>query len=73
MEFSIELMPGTVSISKAPYRLAPAETKELTNQIQELLDKVFISPIFSPWGAPVLFVKMKDGSMRLCIDYIELN
>ncbi|XP_073273308.1 uncharacterized protein [Primulina huaijiensis] len=73
VEFSIELMSGTVPISKAPYRLAPAEMKELKQQIQELLDKGFICPSCSPWGAPVLFVKKKDGSIRLCIDYRELN
>ncbi|XP_075515765.1 uncharacterized protein LOC142550575 [Primulina tabacum] len=60
-------------ISKAPYRMAPAELKELKEQLQELLDKKQIRPSVSPWGAPVLFVKKKDGSMRLCIDYRELN
>ncbi|KAL0549596.1 hypothetical protein IC582_014082 [Cucumis melo] len=73
VEFAIELEPGTVSISRAPYRMAPAELKELKVQFQELLDKGFIRPSVSPWGAPVLFVKKKDGSMRLCIDYRELN
>ncbi|XP_042404031.1 uncharacterized protein LOC121993786 [Zingiber officinale] len=73
VEFSIELMLRTVLISKAPYRLAPTGMKELKDQIQELLDKGFIHPNFSPWGAPVLFMKKKDGSMRLCIDYRELN
>ncbi|KAL4016328.1 hypothetical protein IC575_023976 [Cucumis melo] len=53
--------------------MAPAELKELKVQLQELLDKGFIRPSVSPWGAPVLFVKKKDGSMRLCIDYRELN
>ena len=61
------------SISKAPYRMASAELRELKAQLQELLDKGFIRPSVSPWGAPVLFVKKKDGSMRLCIDYRELN
>uniref|UniRef100_A0A2N9GWU7 RNA-directed DNA polymerase n=1 Tax=Fagus sylvatica TaxID=28930 RepID=A0A2N9GWU7_FAGSY len=66
--------PGcTAPISKAPYRMAPAELKELKGQLEELLDKGFIRPSASPWGAPVLFVKKKDGSMRLCIDYRELN
>uniref|UniRef100_A0A2N9IM06 CCHC-type domain-containing protein n=1 Tax=Fagus sylvatica TaxID=28930 RepID=A0A2N9IM06_FAGSY len=60
-------------ISKAPYRMAPTELKELKEQLQDLLDKGFIRPSASPWGAPVLFVKKKDGSMRLCIDYRELN
>ncbi|KAL0549558.1 hypothetical protein IC582_014043 [Cucumis melo] len=73
VEFSIELEPSTVPISRAPYRMAPAELKELKVQLQELLDKGFIRPSVSPWGAPVLFVKKKDGSMRLCIDYRELN
>ncbi|KAL0544951.1 hypothetical protein IC582_020081 [Cucumis melo] len=73
VEFAIELEPGTVPISRAPYRMAPAELKELKVQLQELLDKGFIRPSMSPWGAPVLFVKKKDGSMRLCIDYRELN
>ncbi|KAA0035443.1 ty3-gypsy retrotransposon protein [Cucumis melo var. makuwa] len=67
------LEPGAASISRAPYRMAPAELKELKVQLQELLDKGFIRPSVSPWGAPVLFVKKKDGSMRLCIDYRELN
>ncbi|KAL0543546.1 hypothetical protein IC582_018644 [Cucumis melo] len=73
VEFAIELEPGTVPISRAPYRMAPAELKELKVQLQELLDKGFIRPSVSPWGALVLFVKKKDGSMRLCIDYRELN
>ncbi|KAA0057668.1 pol protein [Cucumis melo var. makuwa] len=73
VEFAIELEPGTVPISRAPYRMAPAELKELKVQLQELLDKGFIRPSVSPWGAPVLFAKKKDGSMRLCIDYRELN
>ncbi|KAA0036866.1 ty3-gypsy retrotransposon protein [Cucumis melo var. makuwa] len=73
VEFAIELEPGTIPISRAPYRMAPAELKELKVQLQELLDKRFIRLSVSPWGAPVLFVKKKDGSMRLCIDYRELN
>ncbi|KAL0556838.1 hypothetical protein IC582_005355 [Cucumis melo] len=73
VEFAIELEPGTVTISRASYRMAPVELKELKVQLQELLDKGFIRPSVSPWGAPVLFVKKKDGSMRLCIDYRELN
>ncbi|XP_073139103.1 uncharacterized protein [Henckelia pumila] len=72
-EFSIDLIPGTVSISKAPYRLAPTKMNELKEKIQELLDKGFIRPNFSPWGAPVLFVKKNDGSLRLCVDYRGLN
>ncbi|GJX75613.1 putative reverse transcriptase domain-containing protein [Tanacetum coccineum] len=73
VEFGIELILGTQPISKAPYRMAPIELKELKEQLQELLDLGFIRPSVSPWGAPVLFVKKKDGSMRLCIDYRELN
>nr|GFB58994.1 putative reverse transcriptase domain-containing protein [Tanacetum cinerariifolium] len=73
VEFNIELIPGAEPISKAPYRLAPIELKELKDQLQELLERGFIRPSVSPWGAPVLFVKKKDGSMRLCIDYRELN
>ncbi|KAG7594042.1 Zinc finger CCHC-type [Arabidopsis thaliana x Arabidopsis arenosa] len=71
--FTIELEPGTTPISKAPYRMAPAEMAELKKQLEELLDKGFIRPSSSPWGAPVLFVKKKDGSFRLCIDYRGLN
>nr|GFA54018.1 putative reverse transcriptase domain-containing protein [Tanacetum cinerariifolium] len=73
VEFNTELIPGAEPISKAPYRMAPIELKELKNQLQELLERGFIRPSVSPWGAPVLFVKKKDGSMRLCIDYRELN
>ncbi|KAA0050642.1 ty3-gypsy retrotransposon protein [Cucumis melo var. makuwa] len=73
INFAIELEPGTAPISRAPYRMAPAELKELKVQLQELLDKGFIRPSVSPWGSPVVFVKKKDGSMRLCIDYRELN
>nr|GFD02972.1 RNA-directed DNA polymerase [Tanacetum cinerariifolium] len=60
-------------ISKAPYRMAPIELKGLKDQLQELLERGFIRPSVSPWGAPVLFVKKNDGSMRLCINYRELN
>ncbi|KAI3681177.1 hypothetical protein L6452_35962 [Arctium lappa] len=73
VEFSIELISGATPISKAPYRMAPTEMKELKAQIEELLNKGFIRPSVSPWGAPILFIKKKDGSMRLCIDYRELN
>ncbi|CAA7042312.1 unnamed protein product [Microthlaspi erraticum] len=71
--FTIELEPGTAPISKAPYRLATAEMAELKNQLEDLAEKGFIRPSSSPWGAPVLFVKKKDGSFRLCIDYQGLN
>jgi len=73
IEFTIELVPGTALISKVPYRMEPVELTELKAQLQELLDKGLIQPSVSPWGAPVLFVKKKDGSLRLCIDYRELN
>ncbi|KAL6277398.1 hypothetical protein ACE6H2_020999 [Prunus campanulata] len=72
-EFTIELLPGTNPIYQAPYRMAPAELRELKIQLQELVDLGFIRPSVSPWGAPVLFVKKKDGTMRLCIDYRQLN
>nr|GFA06103.1 putative reverse transcriptase domain-containing protein [Tanacetum cinerariifolium] len=73
VEFSIELIPGAEPISNAPYRMAPIELKELKDQLKELLERGFIRPSVSPWGEPVLFVKKKDGSIRLCIDYRELN
>ncbi|KAJ0491703.1 putative nucleotidyltransferase, Ribonuclease H [Helianthus annuus] len=73
VEFQIDLAPGAAPIARAPYRLAPGELQELSNQLQELLDRGFIRPSSSPWGAPVLFVKKKDGSFRMCIDYRELN
>ncbi|GKA69100.1 putative reverse transcriptase domain-containing protein [Tanacetum coccineum] len=73
VEFTIKLIPGAQPISKAPYRMTPVELKELKDQLQELSERGFIRPIISPWGAPVLFVKKKDSSMRLCIDYREFN
>ena len=73
ISFEIELLPGSAPVSKAPYRMAPAELKELQIQLQELLDRGFIRQSYSPWGAPVLFVKKKDGTLRMCIDYRELN
>ena len=73
IDFQIELAPGTEPISKAPYRMAPLEFKELKVQMDELVSKGFVRPSTSPWVAPVLFVKKKDGSLRLCIDYRELN
>ncbi|GJU48864.1 hypothetical protein Tco_1218419 [Tanacetum coccineum] len=73
VEFQINLVPGAAPIARAPYRLAPSEMKELSEQLKELSDKGFIRPSSSPWGAPVLFVKKKDGSFRMCIDYQELN
>ncbi|GJR91776.1 putative reverse transcriptase domain-containing protein [Tanacetum coccineum] len=73
VEFQIDLVPGVAPVARAPYRLAPSKRKELVEQLQELSDKGFIWPSSSPWGAPVLFVKKKDGSFRMCIDYRELN
>ncbi|GKF74813.1 putative reverse transcriptase domain-containing protein, partial [Tanacetum coccineum] len=73
VEFQIDLIPGAAPIARTPYRLAPSEMQELSNQLQELTDRGFIRPSTSPWGAPVLFVKKKDGSFRMCIDYRELN
>ncbi|KAL0540342.1 hypothetical protein IC582_024578 [Cucumis melo] len=73
IEFTIELFPGTTPISQVPYRMAPNELKELKMQLQELVDKGYIRPSVSSWGAPVLFVKKKDGTLRLCIDYRQLN
>nr|GEY25013.1 putative reverse transcriptase domain-containing protein [Tanacetum cinerariifolium] len=73
VEFQIDLVPGVVPVVRAPYRLAPSEMKELAEQLQELSDKGFIRPSSSPWGAPVLFVKKKDESFRMCIDYRKLN
>nr|GEV92570.1 putative reverse transcriptase domain-containing protein [Tanacetum cinerariifolium] len=67
------IFPGTAHVARAPYRLAHSEMKKLAKQLQELSDKGFIRPSSSPWGAPVLFVKKKDGSFRMCIDYRELN
>ena len=69
MEFTIELLPSTQPISKAPYRMTLNELKELKAKLKELIEKGFIRPSSSPWGAPVLFVRKKDGSLRLCIDY----
>nr|GFC26251.1 putative reverse transcriptase domain-containing protein [Tanacetum cinerariifolium] len=73
VEFKIELMPGAAPVARAPYHLAPSELKELSDQLKELSEKGFIRPSSSPWGAPLLFVKKKDGSFRMCIDYRELN
>ncbi|GKA92109.1 putative reverse transcriptase domain-containing protein [Tanacetum coccineum] len=73
IEFRIELIPRVVPVAKSPYRLAPSELEELSGQLKELQDKGFIRPSSSPWGAPILFVKKKDGSFRMCIDYRELN
>jgi hypothetical protein len=73
IEFIIELQPGTAPISKRPYRMPPKELAELKLQLQELLDKGFIRLSASPWGCPALFVKKKEESLRLCVDYRPLN
>ncbi|GKF86122.1 putative reverse transcriptase domain-containing protein, partial [Tanacetum coccineum] len=73
VEFDIGMIPGAKPISKAPYRMTLIKLKELKDQLQELLERGFIRPSVSLWGAPVLFLKKKDGSMRLCIDYRVLN
>ena len=73
VDFGIELHPGTSPISMTPHRMAPVELQELRVQLQELLDKGFIRPSTSPWGASVLFKKKKDKILRLCIDYRQLN
>jgi hypothetical protein len=72
VEFVIELQPGTAPISKRPYRMPPKELAELKTQLQELLDKGYIRPSSSPWGCPALFIKKKDGSLRMCVDYDRL-
>ena len=73
IDFPIDLVSGTAPISLPPYRMAPVELKELKTQLQELVDRGFIRPNISPWGSPVLFVKKKDDTWRLCIDYRQLN
>ena len=73
IDFPIDLVPGTAPISLPPYRMTPIELKELKTQLQELVDRGFIRPSISPWGTPVLFVKKKDDTWRLCIDCRQLN
>ena len=73
VEFVIELKPGTAPISRQPYRMPPNELKELKKQLKTLLDKGFIRLSSSPWGCPALFVKKKDDSLRMCVDYRPLN
>eukprot|EP00253_Pinus_taeda_P020750 PITA_20750 len=73
LDFTIELVPGAAPVSRAPYRMSVPELTELKMQLQELLDKKYIRPSVSPWGAPVLFVRKKDGTFRMCIDYRQLN
>ena len=67
------IVPGITPMSRAPYRMAPAELNELKVQLQELIDKGFVRPSVSPWGAPVLFVKKKDDTLWMCIDYRQIN
>jgi hypothetical protein len=73
IEFVIELQPGMTPISRRPYKMTPKELAELKLQMNELLDKGYIRPSSSPWGCPALFVKKKDQSLRLCVDYRPLN
>ena len=73
IEFTIELVPGTGPISIALYKMSPLELAKLKKQIKELLEKQFIRPSASSCGAPVMLVKKKDGGMRLCVDYRQLN
>jgi hypothetical protein len=73
VEFIIELQPGMTPISRRPYKMTPMELAELKVQLNELLDKGYIRPSSSPWGCPALFVKKKDQSLRLCVDYRPLN
>ena len=69
----VKVVQGTTPISRAPYRMAPTELKELKTQLQELLDKGFVRPSVSPWGASILFVKNKDDTLWMCIDYRKIN
>ena len=73
IEFAIDLVPGTAPIAKRPYRMSVEELVELKKQLKDLLDKCYIRPSASPWGSPVLFIRKKNGSMRMCIDYRSLN
>jgi len=73
IESKIDLIPGTAPISRRPYRMPPNELAELKKQLQELLEKGLIRPSSSPWGCPALFVKKKDKSLRMCVDYRPLN
>jgi hypothetical protein len=73
VEFVIDFLPGTAPISKRPYRMSSDQLLELKMQIKELLEKGFIRPSSSPWGAPVIFVEKKDGTQRMCVDDRLLN
>jgi hypothetical protein len=69
IEFLIDILPGTAPIAKRQYRMPVGELEELKKQLKELLDKQFIHPNSSPWGAPVIFIEKKDGTQRMCVDY----
>jgi hypothetical protein len=73
IEFSKELSPGVVLVSRTPYKMSTLKLVELKLQLKEMMDKGYIQPNMSPWGAPVLFMKKKDGTLQLCIDYRKLN
>jgi hypothetical protein len=73
IEFSIELAPGAVPVSRTPYMMSTPEIVELNIKLKEMMEKGYIWPSVSPWGAPVLFVKRKGGTLRLCIDYRQIN
>ena len=73
VQFGIDLKPGIALISRRAYRMPPKELAELKTQLQELIDKGFIQPSSSPWGCPAIFVKKKDETLRLCVDYRSLN
>nr|GEZ85178.1 putative reverse transcriptase domain-containing protein [Tanacetum cinerariifolium] len=73
VEFRIDLIPGAMPVVKSPYRLEPTEMQELSNQLKELQEKCFIRPSSLAWGTPVFFIKKKDGSFCMCIEYQELN
>jgi hypothetical protein len=73
IDFSIELAPAMVSVSRTPYRISTPELVDLKLQLKEMMEKGYIRPSVSPWGAPTLFMKNKDGTLRLCIDYRQLN
>ena len=73
LEFAIDLVPGTTPIHKKYYRMPSSELVELKKQLDEMLQKGYIRPNSSPWGSPAIFVDKKDGSLRMCVDYRQLN
>jgi hypothetical protein len=73
IDFSVNLMPRAAPVSKSPYKMSTPELKELQLHLEDFLNKWYIRPSMSPWGAPVLFVKNKDAMLRLCIDFRQLN